>query len=80
MILTELWRKTSGVVPDLWFDPEGDFLEMQFGDAPGFMREPAHDALMERVDEHGHVIGFSILGVSRFRKERPFEAELRPGK
>ena len=39
------------------------------------MRETAHDALMERVDEHGQVIGFSILGVSRFRKERPFEAE-----
>jgi hypothetical protein len=53
---------------------------VQFSDAPGFMREPAHDALMERVDEHGPVIGFSILGVSRFRKERPFEAELQPGK
>jgi len=35
---------------------------------------------MERVDEHGPVIGFSILGVSRFRKERRFEAELQPGK
>jgi hypothetical protein len=30
MILPELWRKTSGVVPDLWFDAEGDFLEVQF--------------------------------------------------
>jgi hypothetical protein len=26
------------------------------------------------------VVGFSILGVSRFRKERPFEAELSAGK
>jgi hypothetical protein len=40
------------------------------------MRETEHEALMERVDEHGQVVGFSILGVSRFRKERPFEAEL----
>jgi Protein of unknown function (DUF2283) len=64
----------------IWFDPEGDFLEVQFSDVPGFMRATAHGALMERVDEHGHVIGFSILGVSRFRKERPFEAELQPGK
>ena len=64
----------------VWFDPEGDFLEVQFSDAPGYMRETAHDALMERVDEHGHVIGFSILGVSRFRKERPFEAKLAAGK
>ena len=52
-------------MPDLWFDPEGDFLEVQFSDAPGFMREPAHDALIERVDEHGPVIGFSILGVDQ---------------
>ena len=41
----------------VWFDPEGDFLEVRFSDAPGFMRETAHDALMERVDEHGEVIG-----------------------
>ena len=64
----------------VWFDPEGDFLEVQFSDVPGYMRETAHDALMERVDENGHVIGFSILGVSRFRRERPFEAELAAGK
>jgi len=35
---------------------------------------------MERVDEHGQVVGFSILGVSRFRKERPLKAELTAGK
>lgn len=60
----------------VWFDPEGDFLEVQFTDAPGYMRETANDAVMERVDQHGHIIGFSVLGVSRFRKDRPLEAEL----
>jgi uncharacterized protein YuzE len=60
----------------VWFDPEGDFLEVQFADAPGYMRETANDAVMERVDEHGRIIGFSVLGVSRFRKDRPLEAEL----
>jgi hypothetical protein len=64
----------------VWFDAEGDYLEVRFSEAPGYMRETAHDALMERLDEQGHVIGFSILGVSRFRKERPFEAELSTGK
>ena len=64
----------------VWFDPEGDFLKVRFSDAAGYMRETAHDALMERVDEHGRVIGFSILGVSRFHRERPFEAELAAGK
>jgi hypothetical protein len=65
---------------EVWFDPEGDFLEVRFSDAPGHMRETEHEALMERADEHGQVVGFSILGVSRFCKERPFEAELASGK
>ena len=64
----------------VWFDPEGDFLEVRFSDAPGFMRETTNDVLMARVDEQGNVLGFSILGVSRFRKDRPFEAELHTGK
>lgn len=63
----------------IWFDPEGDFLEVQFRDAPGYMRETAHDAVMERVDKQGNVLGFTILGVSRFRKDQPLEAELTIG-
>ena len=42
----------------VWFDPEGDFLEVQFRDAPGYMRETANDAVMERVDEQGKDLGF----------------------
>ena len=60
----------------LWFDPEGDFLEVTFSDAPGYMRETKSDAVMLRVDEHGRVIGFSVLGVSKFQKGHPLEAEL----
>jgi uncharacterized protein YuzE len=64
----------------VWFDPEGDFLEVRFSDAAGYMKETNHDAVMERVDESGRVVGFSVLGVSKFRKERPIEAELVAGK
>jgi hypothetical protein len=64
----------------LWFDAEADYLEVTFSDAPGFMRETKSDALMQRVDEHGRLIGFSILGVSKFRKDHPLEAELASGK
>ena len=39
----------------VWFDPEGDFLEVQFRDAPGCMRETANDAVMERVDQQGRI-------------------------
>ncbi|MCX7008047.1 MAG: DUF2283 domain-containing protein [Kiritimatiellaeota bacterium] len=60
----------------VWFDAEADFLEVRFSEAPGFMKETNHDAVMERVDALGHVLGFSILGVSRFRREQPLEAEL----
>ena len=60
----------------VWFDAEGDFLEVRFSDAAGYVKETGHDAVMERVDAQGQVIGFSILGVSRFRKEKPLEADL----
>jgi uncharacterized protein YuzE len=57
----------------VWFDAEADYLEVQFKSAPGYMKETAHEALMERVDADGNVIGFSV---SRFTKEKPLEAEL----
>jgi hypothetical protein len=63
----------------LWFDPEHDYLEVTFSDAHGYMRTTASDAIMRRVDEEGRVIGFSVFGVSRFRKDRPLETELFEG-
>lgn len=60
----------------LWFDPENDYLEVTFSDAPGYMRPTNSDAVMRRVDEQGRVIGFSVFGVSRFQKDRPLEAGL----
>jgi uncharacterized protein YuzE len=60
----------------VWFDPEADFLEVKFSDAPGYMRETDHDAIMERVDTDGNVIGFSILNVSRLAKGHPLVAQL----
>jgi uncharacterized protein YuzE len=60
----------------LWFDPEGDYLEVTFSDVPGYMRETNSDAVLQRVDERGRVIGFSVLGVSKFQKDHPLEAEL----
>jgi len=60
----------------VWFDAEADFLEVRFSDAIGYEKETKHDAVMERVDATGKIIGFSVLGVSRFKKEKPLEAEL----
>jgi hypothetical protein len=62
----------------IWFDAEGDFLEVRFSDKAGFMRETNNDAVMERVDEQGNILGFSVLQVSRLAKEKPLEADLIP--
>ena len=40
------------------------------------MKETKNDALMERGDEQGHIIGFSVMGVSKFQRGHPLEAEL----
>jgi hypothetical protein len=60
----------------VWFDAEADFLEVRFSDAAGYEKETANDAVMERVDAQGQVIGFSVMGVSRFRKSKPLVANL----
>lgn len=60
----------------IWFDPEGDFLEVLFSDKPGFMRETENDAVMERVDDKGNLLGFSVMQVSHLAKKAPLEAEL----
>ena len=62
----------------VWFDAEADYLEVRFSDAAGYEKETQHDAVMERVDQQGRVIGFSILGVSRFKKDKPLVADLIP--
>jgi uncharacterized protein YuzE len=43
----------------VWYDKEGDFLEVTFRDAKGYLRDLGDD-IFERVDEHGKVIGFAI--------------------
>ncbi len=60
----------------VWFDPEADFLEVSFSEAPGYMRETENDAVMERVDAAGNLLGFSILAVSRLSPSKPLLAEL----
>ncbi len=62
----------------VWFDAEGDFLEVRFSEAAGYMKETDNDAVMERVDDHGKVIGFSIMQVSKLSRQSPLEAVLLP--
>jgi uncharacterized protein YuzE len=59
----------------VWYDPEGDYLEVIFDQKPGFFRETASDQVMEKVDDEGNVLGFSVLKVSALKK-RPLEITL----
>ncbi len=58
----------------VWFDPEGDFLEVTFDvNATGYFRETPDDRVMQRINANGQVIGFSILGVSKLTAPLPVE-------
>ena len=59
----------------IWYDREGDFLEVIFEDRPGYFRETTNDQVMEKVDDAGHVIGFSVLKVSSLQSA-PLEVAL----
>ncbi len=53
----------------IWYDSEGDFLEVMFQQKKGYFRETKSDQVMEKVDMEGNVIGFSILKVSSLKKK-----------
>ncbi len=62
-------------VVKVWYDPEGDYLEVIFESRDGYFRETGDDRVMEKVDIDGNLLGFSILGVSAL-KGAPLEVAL----
>ncbi|MEA2075763.1 MAG: DUF2283 domain-containing protein [Euryarchaeota archaeon] len=61
----------------IWYDREGDYLEVVFERKAGYFRETGNDAVMEKVDEEGNIIGFSILKVSALKERKPISVSLR---
>ena len=59
----------------VWYDGEGDFLEVLFDERPGYFRETPNDQVMEKVDDQGNLLGFSVLRV-RVLKDRPLQISL----
>jgi len=51
----------------VWFDKEADFLEVIFDKREGYFKETENDAVMEKVDAEGNILGFSILKVSEIK-------------
>ncbi len=59
----------------LWFDKEGDYLEVAFEKKAGFFRQTKNDAVMEKVDDKGNILGFSVLNVSKLA-QKPLQVSL----
>lgn len=62
---------------EIWYDKEGDYLEVLFDRKPGYFRETENDAVMEKVDNEGNLLGFSILKVSALRGQQLLSISLK---
>ena len=61
----------------VWYDKEADYLEVLFDIKPGYFKETENDAVMEKIDNKGRVIGFSILKVSALKGKKPISLSLK---
>jgi uncharacterized protein YuzE len=61
----------------VWYDKEGDYLEVLFDKKKGYFKETENDAIMKKVDEDGNVIGFSILKASSLKEQEPLTISLK---
>lgn len=52
----------------IWYDPEGDYLDVIFDQEVGYFRETSNEQVMEKVDNEGNVLGFSVLRVSALKR------------
>ncbi len=59
----------------LWFDKQGDYLEVTFEKKLGFFRQTKNDAVMEKVDGQGNILGFSVMNVSKLA-QKPLQVSL----
>jgi uncharacterized protein YuzE len=58
----------------VWYDRGGDFLEVLFERKPGYFRQTSSEAVMEKVDNQGNVIGFHVQHATRLTQ--PLDLEL----
>ena len=61
----------------IWYDKEGDYLEVIFEQTEGYFTETDNDAVMEKVDKNGNGIGFSILKVSALKEQKLLSVNLK---
>lgn len=52
----------------VWYDREGDYLEVIFEDAPAALEE-IDDDIFERRTPEGRVVGFAVLNFSKHDRD-----------
>lgn len=52
----------------IWYDKEGDFLEVVFEKKKGYFKQTESEEVMEKIDLEGNIIGFSILNFQSIKK------------
>lgn len=64
----------------VWYDQEGDYLEVVFENAPASLEEVREDVFERRTPE-GRIVGFSVMNVSKHDLETltlPFTVVVSP--
>jgi uncharacterized protein YuzE len=61
----------------VWYDKEADYLEVLFDEREGYFQETDNDAVMEKVDRDGNILGFSVLNVSGLSPAKPLSVQLK---
>jgi len=62
---------------NLYYDKEGDFLEIIFEEKDGHFVETDNYDVMEKIDENGKIIGISIMNVSTLKNKENLNLYLR---
>lgn len=52
----------------IWYDQEGDFLEITFREAKGYLQEISED-VYERIDEVGNLLGYAVFNVTHHERQ-----------
>ena len=61
----------------VWYDRESDYLEVLFERKAGYFRATDNDAVMEKVDKEGNILGFSIMKISDLKQQKPLSVTLK---
>ena len=61
----------------VWYDDEGDMLEVLWAFREGYFSPTDDERILKRLDDSGEVIGFLIHEVSKLKQGDPIEFDLK---